>query len=76
MEANLEVVKQLHNANDLFNIALTQNLNQYIMKCFPTKVQTSFNENYMEFQDIDPANFRAPAKFQFIVQFVSKVELS
>ena len=28
----------------------------------------------MEFRDIDPAYFRAPATFQFISQFVSKVE--
>ena len=28
----------------------------------------------MEFQDIDPDNIRAPVTFQFIAQFVSKLE--
>ena len=49
LQANLEVVKQFHNADNLYNVALTPNLNQYIMKCFPTVVLTSFNKKYMEF---------------------------
>ena len=74
LQANLEVVKQFHNANNLCNVALTPNLNHYIMKCVPTEVQTSFSNKYMEFQDIDPDNVRAPGTFQFIAQLVSKVE--
>ena len=74
LQANLEVVKQFHAADNLYNVALTPALNQYIMKCFPIKVRSSFNKKYMEFQDSDPDNIRVLASFQFIVQFVCKLE--
>ena len=35
LQANLEVVKQFHDADNLYNVPLTPNLNQFIMKCFP-----------------------------------------
>ena len=49
LQANLEVVKQFQDADNLYDVALTPNLNKYIMKCLPIEVRTSFNENYMEF---------------------------
>ena len=49
LQANLEVVKQFHNADNLYNVALTPALNQYSMKCFPIEVRPSFDEKYMEF---------------------------
>ena len=73
LQANLEVVKQFQNAEIIY-VALTPNLNQYIMKSFPTKVRASFNEKYIEFWEIDPDNVMAPATFLFIAQFVSRVE--
>ena len=70
LQANLEVVKQLYDSDNLYNFTLTPALKQYIMKCFPIEVQPSFNEKYMEYCDIDLDNVRAPTKFQFIAQFV------
>ena len=35
LQANLEVIKQFHNADNLYNVALTPNLNQYIIKVLP-----------------------------------------
>ena len=74
LQANLEVVKQFHDAHVIYSIALTPSLNNYITKSFPTKVRVSFNEKYMEFREIDPDNVMPPATFLFIAQFVSRVE--
>ena len=68
------MVKQFHNTHVIYSVTLTPNLNQYIMKSFPTEVRASFNEKYMEFREIDPDNVMAPATFLFIAQFVSRVE--
>ena len=47
LQANLEVVIKFHNADNLYDVALTPNLNKYIMKCLPIEVWTSLY--YMEF---------------------------
>ena len=44
------------------------------MKSFPTKIRALFNEKYIEFREIDPDNVMALATFQFIAQFVNRVE--
>ena len=73
LQASLEVVNQFHNRDNLYNITLTPNLNQYIIKCFPMEVRSYFNKKY-EFVDIDSDSFRALVTFQFIAQFVCKLE--
>ena len=74
LQANLEVVKQFHDAEDLYNVALTPNLNSFIMQSFPAEVRLAFNDKFQEFRAIDPSNVRSPATFQFIAQFVSDRE--
>ena len=65
LQANLEVVKQFQDAENIYNVSLSPNLNQYIRKSFPTEVRVSFNEKYIQL---------APATFQFIAQFMNRVE--
>ena len=68
------MVKQFHDAEDLYNVALTPSLNSFIMQNFPAEVRLSFNDKFQDFRAIDPANVRSPATFLFIAQFVSNVE--
>ena len=49
LQANLEIVKQFHDVDDLHSITLTQPLVKNIMRSLPIEVQSSFNDQYMEF---------------------------
>ena len=72
--ANLEIIQQFHAVDDLYNIAITPSLVHNIMRNLPDGMMTSFNDQFKEFRNKDPANVRSPATFKFISQFVSKTE--
>ena len=59
---------------DLHSVALTQHLIQNIMRSLPMEVQSSFNDQFMDFLGIDPANVRSPATLSFLAQYVNKLE--
>ena len=72
--ANLEIIQQFHDLEDLHNVAITPNLVQNIMRNLPMKVMSSFNNQLMDFRSKDPANVRSPATFKFLSQYVKKLE--
>ena len=72
--ANLEIIQQFHNVEDLNNVALTPNLVQNVMRSLPMEVMSSFNDQFMEFRSKDPANVRSLATFKFLAQYVNKLE--
>ena len=61
--ANLEIIQQFHDVEDLHNVAITPNLVQNVMRSLPMEVMSSFNNQFMEFRSKDPANIRSPATF-------------
>ena len=72
--ANLEIIQQFHNMEDLHNVAITPNLVQNVMRSLPVEVMSSFNNQFMDFRCKDPANVRSPATFKFLSQYVNKLE--
>ena len=74
LQANLQIVNQFHDVNDIHSIALTQHLIQNSIRSLPIEVRSSFNYQFMEFQERDPANARPPATFLFLAQYVNKLE--
>ena len=76
LQANLEIMQQFHDMEDLHNVALTQHLTLNIMRSLPSELRTSFNDQYITFREQDPSNGRSPAMFAFLAQFVSRTEKS
>ena len=74
LQANLQIVNQFHDVNDLHSFALTLHLIQNIMRSLPIEVRWSFNNRFMEFQEKDPPNVRPTATFLFLAQYVNKLE--
>ena len=56
LQANLEIMQNFHNKEDLHSIALTQHLVQNIMKSLPPEVRPSFNNQFSKFRKQCPAN--------------------
>ena len=74
LQANLEIIQQIHDMEDLHSVSLTQHLIQNIMRSLPVEARSSFNNQYMEFRGKDPAKVRPPATFLFLAQYVIKLE--
>ena len=72
--ANLEIIQQFYDVDDLNNVTLTPSLVQNIMRSLPTEVMSSFNDQFIEFRSKDPANVRSPATFKFLSQYVQKLK--
>jgi len=74
LQANLEIMQNFHDKEDLHSVALTQQLVQNIMKSLPPEVRPSFNDQFSKFRKQCPANVRPPATFEFLTQFVEDLE--
>ena len=74
LQANLEIMQNFHDKEDLHSVALTQPLVQNIMKSLPSEVRPSFNDQFSKFRKQCPANVRPPATFRFLAQFVEEME--
>ena len=74
LQANLKIIKQFHDMEDLHTISLTQHLIQNIMRSLPLEVRLSFKDLFTEFQGNHPANVRPPTTFLFLAQYVNKLE--
>ena len=68
LQANLEIMQDFHDKEDLHSVALTQTLVQNIMKSLPLEVRPSFNDQFSKFRDQCPANVRPPARFLFLAK--------
>ena len=55
-QANLEIMQNFHDKEDLHTVALTQLLVQNIMKSLPSEVRPSFNDQFSKFRKQCPAN--------------------
>ena len=71
LQSNLKIMQQFFDIEDLRSATLTQPLVQNIMRSLPLEVKSSFNEKYADFS---PANVRPPTTFNFLTQFVYKME--
>ena len=60
LQANLEIIKQFHNLEDLHSVVLTQHLVQKIMRSLPMEVQLSFNNQSMEFRGKQSSQCQSP----------------
>ena len=49
LQANLEIIQQFHDMEDLHSVSQTQPLIQNIMRSLPMEVRLSFNDQYVEF---------------------------
>ena len=67
-------MQQFFNLDDLHSVTLTQQLVQNIMRSLPLEMKPSFNEKYADFRDLCPENVRPPITFNFLAQFVYKME--
>ena len=74
LQANLKVIQQFHDVENLHSVALTQTLVQNIMRSLPSDGRSSFNKQFMHFGSLDPNNVRPPATFLFLAQYVNKLE--
>ena len=74
LQANLEIMQDFHDKEDLHSVALTQPLVQNIMKSLPLEVRPSFNDQFSKFRDQCPGNVQPPARFLFLAKFVEKLE--
>ena len=74
LQANLNIMENFHDKEDLHSVAITQSLVQNIMKSLPMEVRPSFNEQFSKFRKQCPANVRPPATFLFLAQFVDELE--
>ena len=72
--ANLEIIQQFHDVEDLHNVAITLNLVPNVMRSLPMEVMSSFNDQFLDFRSKDPAKVRFPATFKFLAQLVNKLE--
>ena len=74
LQANLEIMQNFQDKEDLHSLALTQPLVQNIMKSLPPEVRPSFNHQFSKFREQCSANVRPSATFLFLAQFVEKLE--
>ena len=74
LQANLIIMENVHNKENLHSVALTQSLVQNIMKSLPMEVRTSFNDQFSKFREQCPDNVQPPPTFLFLAQFVEKLE--
>ena len=56
LQANLEIMQQFHDVEDLHSVALTQTLILNIMRSLPLELRSSFNNQFMNFRSQDPSN--------------------
>ena len=56
LKANLEIIQQFHNVEDLQSITLTQHLVQNIINRIPMKVKSDLNKQYMKLRNRCAAN--------------------
>jgi len=56
LKANLEIIQQFPNVEDLQSITLTQHLVKNIIKCIPMKVKSDLIKQYMKFRNRCAAN--------------------
>ena len=75
LQANLNIMENFHNKENLHSVAITQSLVQNIMRSLPMEVRPSFNEQFSKFREQCPDNVRPPATFLFLAQFVDKLEI-
>ena len=74
LQVSLEIVKEFHDVEDLYSIALTHNLNTNIIRSLPNQLQSSFNDQFVGFRGQSSANVRAPAMFLFLSRYMYKLE--
>ena len=74
LQADLKIIQQFHDMEDLHSVALTQALVQIIMRSLPLEGRLSFNDQFMHFRSLDPSNFRPHAMFSFLAQYVNRIE--
>ena len=56
LQANLEIIQNFHNREDLHSVALTQPPVQNIKKSLPSEVRPSFKDQFSKFRKQCPAN--------------------
>ena len=66
LQANLDIIQQFQDMENLHSVALTQTQVQNVMRSLPMEVRSSFNNQFMEFRSQDPDNVRPPAMFSFL----------
>jgi len=74
LQSNLNIMQEFFDLEILQNVTLTQQLVQNIMKSLPLEVKPSFNEKYADFRDLHPENVKSPITFEFLAQFIYKME--
>ena len=74
LQANLDIMENFHNKENLHSVALTLSLVQNIMKSMPMEVRPSFNDQFSKFRKQCPDNVRSPAMFLFLAQFIEELE--
>ena len=74
LQANLNIMENFHNKEDLHSLALTQSLVQNIMKSLPMEVRPSFNDQFYKFPNQCPDTVRPSGMFLFLAQFVDELE--
>ena len=74
LQANLIIMENFHNKENLHSIALTQSLVQNNMKSLQMEVRPSFNDQFSKFRKQCLDNVRPPATFLFLAQFVEELE--
>ena len=56
LQANLEIMQQFHDMEDLHSVALTKSLTDNIMRSLPSELSPSFTDQFMTFRGQDPSN--------------------
>ena len=74
LHANLIIMENFHNKENLHSVALTQPLVQNIIRSLPMELRPSFNNQFSKFREQCPDNVRPPATFSFLAKFVDKLE--
>ena len=74
LQSNLKTMGQFQKLEHLRSVAITQSLNQNIMKSLPLEVRSSFNDQFTLFQEQSPDNILAPNTFSFLAQFDNKLK--
>ena len=74
LQANLEIVQQFHDVENLYNVAITQALNHNIIRSLPRELRPSFNDQFQTFRKQNPNNVRTSARFEFLANFVNEIE--
>ena len=54
LQANLEIMQQFHDVEDLHSVALTKSLTDHIMRSLPSELSTSFTDQFMTFRGKTP----------------------